>query len=91
VFPHDLLVAQPFESFDIKEWLKPKHFLVDSSGNSIYYPHVEKINLNIVYRIVGPGLSVREKGLSREQVWDKVFERKAFLAVKGCAGGDGSW
>jgi hypothetical protein len=62
--------------------LKPKHFLVDSSGNSIYYWQVEKINPNIVYWIVGPGLSVWEKGLLRDQVWDKVFERKAFLAVK---------
>ena len=83
LFPHDDLVAQPFQLFDnIQEWLKPKHFLVDSSGNSIYYQEVNKINLSTVYRIVGPGLSVQEKGLSRDQVWDKVFEKKVFLAVK---------
>jgi hypothetical protein len=63
--------------------LRPEHFLVDSSGNAIYHGSVEKINPDVVYRIIGPGLNASERGLSMEQVWDlKVFERKAFLAVK---------
>jgi len=83
VYPHDDVISTRFQSFDdISELLQPKHFLVDPSGNAIYYRQVTKIDPNIVYRIVGPGLLAWEKGLARDQVWDKVFEKKASLAVK---------
>jgi hypothetical protein len=35
-----------------------------------------------MYDVAGSGLPYREKGLTREQVWNKVVERKTVLALK---------
>ena len=41
-----------------------------------------KIDPDIIYDVAGSGLPYCEKVLMREQVWDKVFERKTTLALK---------
>ena len=43
---------------------------------------VDKIDPDVIYHVAGSGLPYREKGLSREQVWNRVFERKTVLALK---------
>lgn len=43
---------------------------------------VETVNPDRVYDLVGVGFTYRQKGLSREQVVDKVFQEKAALALK---------
>jgi hypothetical protein len=91
-FPVTLRISLPgfddptshrFTSFDnIANFLAPKDFFVDPSGKSIHIDQVEDINPNIVYHMVGPGWTHRQKRLSRDQITDKVFEEKAALALK---------
>lgn len=62
---------------------EPKQFLMDPETGQAIRPHqINKIDPNIIYDVVGSGLPYCKKGLTREQVWDKVFERKAALALK---------
>jgi hypothetical protein len=51
------------------------------SKRSIRIDRVKEIDPNRVYDVVGTGFTYRHKGLSREQVVDKVFEEKAALAL----------
>jgi len=61
----------------------PKQFLVEPITGQIIRPHqVDKIDPDVIYDVAGSGLPYREKVLSREQVWDRVFERKTALALK---------
>lgn len=61
----------------------PKQFLIDPITGKIIRPdQVDKINPEVIYDVAGSGLPYREKGLSREQVWDRVFEGKTALALK---------
>lgn len=63
----------------------PKQFLYNpENGHAIRANQVELIDPNIVYEVAGSGLPYREKGLTREQVWDSdtVFERKTALVLK---------
>jgi hypothetical protein len=61
----------------------PKQFLIDPvTGDLIRPSQVAKIDPNIVYDVGGSGMPYREKGLSREQVWDAVFERKTAFVLK---------
>jgi hypothetical protein len=78
-------VSHEFSSADeIATFLsEPKQFLKDpATSEAIRANQIDRIDPNIIYDIVGTGLPYREKGLTREQVWDKVFERKAALALK---------
>jgi hypothetical protein len=62
---------------------EPKQFLMDpETGQAIRPDQVDKIDPNVIYDVAGSGLPYREKGLTREQVWDKVFERKTALILK---------
>ena len=69
---------------DITAFLStPKQFLIEPITGQIIRPHqVDKIDPDVIYDVAGSGLPYREKGLSREQVWDRVFERKTALALK---------
>ena len=73
-----------FASFnDIEKFLQPNRFFVDPlSDKPIMIDQVERLNPDRVYDLVGAGFTYRQKGLSREQVVDKVFEEKAALALK---------
>ena len=52
------------------------------SNKPIRINQVERINPDRVYDLIGVGFTYHQKGLSREQVVDKVFEEKAALALK---------
>jgi hypothetical protein len=69
---------------EIKTFLStPNQFLIDPvTGDMIRPSQVAKINPNIVYDVGGSGLPYREKGLTKEQVWDAVFERETALVLK---------
>ncbi len=69
---------------DITAFLStPKQFLIEPITGQIIRPHqVDKIDPDVIYDVAGSGLPYREKGLSREQVWDRVFKRKTALALK---------
>jgi len=66
----------------------PKQFLLDpETGYAIHPDQVEKIDPNVIYEVAGSGLPYpekgnHEKGISREQAWDSVFEKKTALALK---------
>jgi hypothetical protein len=77
-------VSLRFTSFDnIADFLKPKSFFVDpSSGTTVQIDQVEDLDPGVVYDVYGPGWTHRQKGLSREQVVDRVFENKAAMALK---------
>jgi len=53
---------------DIADYLTLEQFFIDSKGNTIRYNGVKGIDPTLV---VGPGWVFREKGLLRDQVWDK--------------------
>ncbi|KAF5383024.1 hypothetical protein D9615_005084 [Tricholomella constricta] len=53
-----------------------------ATGQAIRPQQVYMINPDVIYEVAGSGLPYREKGLTREQVWDKEFERKTALALK---------
>jgi hypothetical protein len=54
-----------------------KQFLIELITRQIICPHqVDKIDSEVIYNVAGSALPYCEKGLSREQVWDWVFERK---------------
>ena len=69
---------------DITEFLStPEQFLYEPlTGKAIRPKQVDKIDPNITYEVAGSGLPYREKGLSRDQVWDRDFEMKTELALK---------
>jgi hypothetical protein len=71
---------------DIENFLSErKQFLSNPiTGHSIRPSQTEMIDPTMTYDIVGPGYPYpyREKSLSREQVWDRVFERKTAEALK---------
>ena len=69
---------------DITTFLStPKQFLIEPITGQAIRPHqVDKIDPDVIYDVAGSGLPYREKGLSREQVWDRVFERKTAIALK---------
>ena len=68
---------------EITDFISPKQFLYDpATGHSIRANQVEKIDPSIVYEVAGSGLPYCEKGLTREQVWDTVFEKKSAFALK---------
>jgi hypothetical protein len=81
--PYDEPTFINFESFDkISEFLAPNLLLRDpTSGVALHADQVRNIDPGIVYDIIGTGFPFREKGLSSEQVWDKVFEGKSSLAL----------
>jgi hypothetical protein len=79
----DHLTSHRFTSFDnIADFLAPKNFLVDPLGNAIHIDQLEDIDPSVVYYLVGPGWTHRQKGLSRDQVVDRVFEQKAAFALR---------
>ncbi len=67
---------------------EPKQFLLDpETGHAIHPDQVKKIDPNVIYEVAGSGLPYPEKGnpekgMTREQVWDCVFEEKTALALK---------
>jgi hypothetical protein len=73
-----------FTSHDnIANFLALRNFFVDpSSGTSIHIDQVKDIDPTVVYDLVGPDWTHRQKGLSRDQVIDKAFEDKVVLALK---------
>jgi hypothetical protein len=77
---------------EIVNFLKqPPQFLRDPDTNkAIRHGDVKQINPNVIYDIVGSGMPFREKGLSREQVWDKVFKAKTARALKDVLEKEGS-
>ena len=77
-------VAFKFTMFsNIKQFLQLNHFLMDPLSNEpITIDEVERINPDRVYDLVGVGFTYCQKGFSREQGVDKVFEEKAVLALK---------
>ena len=84
--PWDFPISQTFkDEKDLADFLKqpPQKFLVDPETNiGLRHSDVKQINPNIIYDVAGSGMPYREKGLSREQVWDKVFEAKSAAALK---------
>jgi hypothetical protein len=68
----------------IQDFLRPEgRFLVDPlSKTPIKIDQVERINPNRAYDLVGTGFVYRQKGLSRVQAVDKVFDKKAALALR---------
>ena len=77
-------VAFKFATFsNIKQFLQLDRFLMDPLSNEpITIDEVERINPDRVYDLVGVGFTYCQKGCSREQGVDKVFEEKAALALK---------
>ncbi len=81
---HDFKSAEAITRF----LSEPKQFLLDpESGHAIHPDQVEKIDPNVIYEVAGSGLPYfdkgnSEKGMTREQVWDSVFEKKTALALK---------
>jgi hypothetical protein len=74
-----------FSSFGaIQDFLRPEgRFLVDPlSKTPIKIDQVERINPDRAYDLVGTGFVYRQKGLSRAQAVDKVFDKKAALALR---------
>lgn len=69
---------------DLADFLKqPPQFLRDpDTGRSIRHRNVNQVDPSVIYDIVGSGIPYREKGLSREQVWDKVFEVKTAMVLR---------
>jgi hypothetical protein len=70
---------------EIKTFLSdPIQFLVDSkTGNAIRHDQIHMIDPNIIYDVAGSGLPDRMEGnLKRDQVRDKVFKRKAAMALR---------
>lgn len=86
LYPHwDTPISHTFkDEKDLADFLKqPPQFLRDPETNkSIRHNNVKQINPNIIYDIAGSGIPYREKGLSQEQIWDKVFEGKTATALK---------
>ena len=81
----DIPTNHQFDSAEeIKTFLSdPKQFLLDiKTGDVIHCHQIHKIDPNIIYDVAGSGLPYREKGLTRDQVWYKVFERKTVNALK---------
>jgi hypothetical protein len=63
--------------------LEPPKLLRDpTTGNALQASEVKKIDPGIVYDIIGTGFPFHSKGLSREQVIDRVFEGKSSLALR---------
>jgi hypothetical protein len=52
------------------------------SKTPIKIDQVERINPDRAYDLVGTGFVYRQKGLSRAQAVDKVFDKKAALALR---------
>jgi hypothetical protein len=70
---------------------KPPQFLLDpDTGKAIRHEDVKQIDPNVIYDIIGSGMPYREKRLSREQVWDKVFEAKTAMALRDVLEKEGS-
>jgi hypothetical protein len=69
---------------DLADFLKqPPQFLRDpETGKAIRHGNVNQVDPSVIYDIVGSGIPYRKKGLSQEQVWDKVFEVKTATALK---------
>ena len=69
---------------DITDFLSTqKQFLLEPITGKIIRPNqVDKIDPNVTYDVLGSGIAYREKKLSREQVWDRVFEMKTAVALK---------
>lgn len=86
VYPSwDLPTIHRFDSpKEIKTFLSdPKQFLVDTKTGIAIHPYqIHLIDPNITYDVAGSGLPYHEKGLTRDQVWDKVFERKTAITLK---------
>jgi hypothetical protein len=56
---------------------------VDPVTNRAIQPtQFHEVDPKITYFVAGSGLPYRVRGLTREQVWDRVFERKTALALK---------
>ena len=69
---------------DITDFLStPKQFLYEPlTGKAIRPNQVDRIDPDLTHEVAGSGLPYREKGLSRDQVWDRDFEMKTELALK---------
>ena len=90
VYPYwDIPISHTFrDEKDLADFLKqpPQQFLRDPDTNkALRHTDVKQVNPNIIYDIAGSGLMImssREKRLSREQVWDKIYEEKTSKALK---------
>ena len=95
----DLPISHTFkDEKDLADFLKrpPPKFLLDPETNkAIRYNDGKKINPYIIYNIFTESgmpyhiVPHRGKGLSREQVWDKVFEAKTAAVLKNALGDPG--
>src|SRR5882762_5128289 len=86
-------ISHTFENEkEVATFLKQSpQFLRDPETNkAIRHNDVKQINPNVIYDIAGSGMPYREKGLSHEQVWDKVFEAKTAMALKDVLEKEGS-
>ena len=77
---------------EVATFLKqPPQFLWDlETDKAISHNDVKHINPNVIYDIVGSGRPYCEKGLSCEQVWDKVFKAKTAMALRDILKKEGS-
>lgn len=76
---------------DIEMFLSErKQFLFDPiTGDAIRRNEIHRIDPNITYEVAGSGLPYRPKFLKRDQVWDKIFERKTAAALKEALDAEG--
>jgi hypothetical protein len=55
----------------------------NSTNDTIHRHETYLIDPKVTYEVAGSGLPYRgEGGMTREQVWDKVFEEKTAAALK---------
>ena len=63
---------------DLTDFLKqPPQFLIDpDTGRTICHRNINWVDLSVIYDIIGSGIPYHQKGLSQEQVWEKVLNAK---------------
>ena len=89
---YDFPTINQFDSAkEIKAFLADrKQFLVNiETRKAIYHNQIHMIDPNVIYDVAGSGLPYREKGLTRDQVWDKVFKTKTAITLRDALEAEG--